>query len=108
MLKEFNEGLAIFVDGGGIADRIRPPVESAEYMLKVAVTVAQGQVRLVTSLHPTGTQRILQAHGCFVHKEKLKIAGCGPFFKSRSKASASERACESWKASRLCFGRRYT
>ena len=62
---------------------------------------------LLPNLRPARSQRWIQRHGRFVHKDEPEIVSEDLFFNSSNRSAASALAPLSCKWPRSCFGRRY-
>lgn len=106
MLQKGDESIAVLNCCHLPTDRPCLPIKCAYHMLKPLRPTTGGQAPLLPPFHPTLSYRKVQAHGCFVHKEKLEITICGLFFKSAKRASASLRASAFCSVRKSGLGRR--
>ena len=72
MFKESHKGIAVFMGSGQITDPPAVPVVTAEDMQILGATGSRDQFTFRTT-HPTATQRRMQTHGRFVHKDEFGV-----------------------------------
>src|SRR5512138_2547780 len=78
-IQKAGAGLALDRQGVNCCTR---PVQRTNEVDEVTVAGMSRQPRLLTAFHPAAPQRIVQAQGCFVHKEEATSPVLGCFFNS--------------------------
>jgi len=72
LLQELHKGIAVFVGSSQVTDPPAVPVVAAEDM-QILRTPGSGDQFTFSATPPTATQRRMQTHGRFVHKEEFGV-----------------------------------
>lgn len=95
VFQKFNKRLTVFHRYYRVADLLSSPVQRPYHMMKRLWAGSSRQALLLAAPHPTFTQRGVQVHRRFIHKDECKIPVFGVFFNPSKTVAASSRAAAS-------------
>jgi hypothetical protein len=106
MLEEGDEGITVFVLGGGVSDPSTVPVVSTKDM-QLLWAPGCGDLLALPTLHPAAAQGRMQTYRGFVHKDEFGVGNRvkrDVFFNQSVTSAITSLAVAFWRWLRSCFG----